>query len=219
MPPSIDHNKLIAAAAKEALSPLGLKRVGKSRLWYDDHGWWCIVVEFQPSSWSKGTYLNVGVSWLLFEKAHWSFDVGYREDGFSRARAEQQFSDALSRIVAHASERVRAYRESFATIQGAHCHYQSAELRTHWDYYHAAMIAALSGETLIARQHFESLMSQPQEYEWQKGLYYRALELNRVLDSRPQFRDSVVGIIHRTRAQMLLDNRGTEQLGLPNDSA
>jgi len=103
---------LIAAAAKEALSPLGLKRDGKSRLWYDDHGWWCIVVEFQPSSWSKGTYLNVGVSWLLFEKAHWTFDVGHREQGFSPARAEQQFTDALAGIVAHAGQRVRDYRES-----------------------------------------------------------------------------------------------------------
>ncbi len=57
----IDHNKLIAAAAKQASSPLGLNRVGKSRSWYDDHGWWCIIVEFQPSSWSRDTYLNIPV--------------------------------------------------------------------------------------------------------------------------------------------------------------
>src|ERR1044071_1261780 len=106
-PESFDHNKLITAAAKQALSPLGLKRSGKSRLWYDDHGWWCIIVEFQPSSSSKGTYLNVGVCWLLFEKAHWTFDVGHREHGFSQARGDQQFSVALSAIINHATERVR----------------------------------------------------------------------------------------------------------------
>ena len=213
----IDHNKLIAAAAKEALSPLGLKRDGKSRLWYDDHGWWCIVVEFQPSSWSKGTYLNVGVSWLLFEKAHWTFDVGHREQGFSPARAEQQFTDALSRIVAHASERVRAYRESFATIQSAHRHYQSIELRSHWDYYHAALIAALAGELSTTRKHFEWLLAQPRPHPWQHGLYFRALDLNRLLDSRREFLDSVRGIVHRTRTQLLLDDVETREIGLPDD--
>ena len=46
----MDHNKIIASAAKSALKPLGLKRVGRSRTWYDDHGWWAVVVEFQPSA-------------------------------------------------------------------------------------------------------------------------------------------------------------------------
>ena len=70
----------------------------------------------------------MGVSWLLFEKAHWTLDVGHREQGFSPARGEQPFTDAVSRMVAHASERVRTYRESFATIQRAHRHYPSTEL-------------------------------------------------------------------------------------------
>ena len=213
----MDHNKLIAVAAKEALSPFGLKRDGKSRLWYDDHGWWCIVVEFQPSSWSKGTYLNVGVSWLLFEKAQWTFDVGHREQGFSPALAEQQFTDALSHIVAYASERVRSYRESFETIQSAHRHYQSIELRSHWDCYHAALIAALAGELSAARKHFGQVLAQPRLYPWQHGLYYRALDLSRLLDNRRQFLESVLGIVHRTRTQLRLDDREAEKIGLPDD--
>lgn len=218
-PPSIDHNKLIAAAAKEALSPLGLKRDGKSRIWYDDHGWWCIVIEFQPSSWSRGTYLNVGISWLLFEKAHWTFDVGHREQGFSPARAEQQFADALAGIVAHASQRVQDYRERFGTIQGALGHYQSAELRSHWDCYHAGVIAALAGDVPAAHKYFESLIGQPRQHQWQQGLYYRALDLSRLLGSRREFRDSVAGIVLRTRTQLLLDDREAEKLGLPNEVA
>lgn len=215
-PSPLDHNKLIAGTAREALSPMGLKRAGKSRLWYDDNGWWCIVVEFQPSSWSKGTYLNVGVSWLLFEKAHWTFDVGYREQVFSPARAEQQFSDALSRIAAHAGQCIRDYREKFTTTQSAHRHYQSIELVTHWDYYHAAVIAALAGEVSIARRHFDSLLSQPRSYRWQHGLYYRALDLSRLLELKRQFLDSVFGIVHRTRTQLLLEDRETEKFGLPS---
>jgi hypothetical protein len=216
-PPSIDHNKLIATVAKEALSPLGLKRDGKSRIWYDDHGWWCIIVEFQPSSWSRGTYLNVGVSWLLFEKDHWTFDVGHREQGFSPAHAEQQFTDALFSMVTHASKCVRDYRKKFETIHAAHRYYQSAESRSNWDCYHAAVIAALAGDIPAARQKFESLLSQPRPHQWQEGLYYRALDLSRILDSRWQFVESVAGIVHRTRTQLLLDERETDGIGLPND--
>jgi hypothetical protein len=162
--PSIDHNKLIAAAAKQVLAPLGLKRDGKSRLWYDDHGWWCTVVEFQPSSWSKGTYLNVGVSWLLFEKAHWTFDVGHREHGFSPAGAEQQFTDALAAMIARATERVQDYRGLFGTVQSAATYFNSAQLQSQWDHYHAGVISALAGDTSSARKHFETLIAQPREH-------------------------------------------------------
>jgi hypothetical protein len=152
----------------------------------------------------------------LFEKAHWTFDVGHREQGFSPARAEQQFTDALSRILAHAVQRVQDYRESFATIQSAHRYYQSTELRSQ-DYYPAAVIAALAGEVSVARRHFEWLLSQPRQHPWQHGLYYRVLDLSRLLDSRRQFLDSVRGIVHRTRTQLLLDEGETIEIGLPDD--
>ena len=54
------HNRIIARAAKRRLEPLGCLQKGRSRTWIDDHGWWIGVVEFQPSGWSKGSYLNVG---------------------------------------------------------------------------------------------------------------------------------------------------------------
>ena len=79
------HNKIVSGITKEELSPLGLKRQGK-RLWYDDHGWFAIVVEFQPSSWDKGSYLNVGISFMFYENAHWTFDHGYREQSFVSAK-------------------------------------------------------------------------------------------------------------------------------------
>ena len=54
------HTKIITQAAREILRPKGLVQIGRSRLWTDDHGWWLINVEFQPSGVSKGSYLNVG---------------------------------------------------------------------------------------------------------------------------------------------------------------
>lgn len=212
---SIDHNKLIAAAAKETLSPLGLKRDGKSRVWYDDHGWWCIVVEFQPSSWSRGTYLNVGVCWLLFEKAHWTFDVGNREKGFSPARDESRFLDALSGITTHARHCITGYRERFTSIRRVHSYYQGIELQNHWRYYEAAVIAALDGDTASARRDFDALFALERPYQWQQGLYYRAMDLHNLLEDRRKFVHSVAGIVLRTRSQLRLDLYKDNTLGLP----
>lgn len=39
-------------------------RIGSSRIRIDDNGWFFIVIEFQPSNYSKGTYLNVGINFL-----------------------------------------------------------------------------------------------------------------------------------------------------------
>ncbi len=50
----------MASAARDALRALALVRKGRSRCWVDDHGWWLINVEFQPSGYAKGRYLNVG---------------------------------------------------------------------------------------------------------------------------------------------------------------
>src|SRR5262249_47199237 len=49
------HAAIIDRAARTVLQPLGLRRKGRSRLWYDDQGWRAFFVEFQPSDWSKGT--------------------------------------------------------------------------------------------------------------------------------------------------------------------
>ncbi len=214
----MDHNKLIASAAKDALAPLGLKQQGKSRTWYDDHGWWSIVVEFQPSSWSRGTYLNVGVCWHLYEKAHWTFDVGHREQPFSAARDESQFSDVLSRVTEHARRSVEDYRSRFPNVASAHQYYQTTARRGHWDYYYAAVIAALNGDSAAARKSFNSLSEQPKTFQWQQGLHYRALDLARLLDNRSYLLDSISGIALRTRNQLLLDECTPTNLGFPNST-
>jgi hypothetical protein len=88
MQASTNHNRLIGQAAKLILAPIGCKQKGRSRLWFDDHLWWVGVIEFQPSSWGKGSYLNVGAMWLWKAKSHWSFDDGYRIESFLQFKDE-----------------------------------------------------------------------------------------------------------------------------------
>lgn len=76
--PASAHSRLITAATRTHLRPLGCVQKGRSRVWLDDQGWWVGMVEFQPSSWSKGSYLNVGACFLWNEKDFLSFDAGHR---------------------------------------------------------------------------------------------------------------------------------------------
>jgi hypothetical protein len=87
------HSKLLTIAATEELGDLEMRRKGRSRKWPDDHGWWLGVVEFQPSSYSRGTYLNVGVHWLWTAGAHLRFGV---EGGSISPRGSTTGSGSLS---------------------------------------------------------------------------------------------------------------------------
>jgi hypothetical protein len=71
-------------------------------------------VEFQASSWSKGTYLNVGAMWLWDEREHHvRFDVDHRVEGigYVEYESDEQFepvAQELGRAAASEVQRLRA---------------------------------------------------------------------------------------------------------------
>src|SRR5256885_16246715 len=81
VPARSPHGSIINRVARAALTPLSLRRKGQSRFWHDDYGWRAFLVEFQPSSWSKGTYCNVGAMWLWDPNVPppWGFKIGPRK--------------------------------------------------------------------------------------------------------------------------------------------
>jgi hypothetical protein len=213
-----DHNKLIAQVAKQTLLPAGLKRKGKSRLYYDDNGWWCTIVDFSPSAFSKGSRLNVGVCWLLYENDFWSFNVGSQEGAdrkFKSAENENEFSDAVFEKAVRAKEIVESNREKFSTISKAHEYYQSIE-RKDWDFYYAATIAGLNHQFAIAEENFNALFAYPETYDWQKKRSARSRELMNLLTRPKEFIEAVTGIVSRTRGLLHIENETTSQLGLPS---
>lgn len=62
------HSNIIKQVCKEILIPLGVFQKGTSRLYLDDNDYFFTVIEFQPSSWSNGTYLNIGLTFLWDNK-------------------------------------------------------------------------------------------------------------------------------------------------------
>jgi hypothetical protein len=67
---------LLSEAARRHLRRLGVVQKGRSRTWLDDNGWFVTVVEFQPSGFGKGSYLNVGAHFLWSWNDFLSFDPG-----------------------------------------------------------------------------------------------------------------------------------------------
>jgi len=74
--------------------------------WLDDNGWWITNIEFQSSSWSKGTYLNVGVCFQWYPNDFFSFDIGYREAEFVEFESEEQFQAAAQEYTEIAKSKV-----------------------------------------------------------------------------------------------------------------
>ena len=171
------HDKLIASAARETLRPLGFEQKGRSRLWFADHGWWLVVVEFQPSSWSRGSYLNVAAKWLWKEFPAWSFDfsfhpVGPRVSHFCEFETEDQFREAsrgLARAAAAETLRLRAALSDITAVADVLAARVSGWPNPHW-LYDAASAAYLAGRSDEAFRLFTQLsLPQPDDYpgaEW-----------------------------------------------------
>ena len=202
-----NHNKIINVAARKELKPLGLKRKGSSRIWIDDHGWWLIQVEFQPVSFGKGSYLNVGIGWLLLEKGYVSFDVGYRiNTPFVEYETDQQFEPAAEILAKRAAGEVSKLREKFQSLDSAVEHFRDAELKDPRDFYYAGVTLGLAGETSEARKCLEQAAEFDEESGWRKGLAYKARDLLHLLDEPSQFASSITGTVYRARSAANLDD-------------
>lgn len=111
------HLKIIKQVCKEILIPLGVFQKGSSRLYLDDNGYFFTVVEFQPSSWNCGTYLNIGLTFL------WDYnqsDVLYfdfsrqpaaRYGKFVEYKNETQFRKEIINLANIAKEEILFYRK------------------------------------------------------------------------------------------------------------
>jgi hypothetical protein len=159
------HDKIIASAAKSALGYLGFRRKGQFRLWLADKGWWLAVVEFQPSSWSKGSYLNVAAHWLWSDMGHVSFDFGGRVAEFEPYQSDDQFERAASRLAERAAEESRKIIDAFPSVIAAaellliEERNRSVRPYAHWSAYHAGIAAGIVGRIDDAKDMFKSILN------------------------------------------------------------
>lgn len=141
-----DHNALIRSAARRTLAPIGLRQRGRSRTWLDDHGWWLIVVEFQPSSWARGTYLNVGVIWLWRAMDHVAFEFGGRIGEFVDVEKASDIAGEIDHVARRAAFEVQRLRHALTTPIQAARELLSKPAAGGWDFLYAATAAAVAGD-------------------------------------------------------------------------
>jgi len=155
-----EHTSIIAAAAKSTLGPLGFRRQGRSRLWFADRGYWLSIVEFQPSGFSKGSYLNVSAHWLWTPHNYISFDhtvddvrtfISFEDVDQFAPSAAQQAADAVV-----ASERLRLAHPDLTSLTDflieRDAHWTSQGRLDCWASYNAAIACGLTNQLAKARE-------------------------------------------------------------------
>ncbi len=201
-----EHGRLIAAAAKAALSPIGCVRRGQSRVWLSDQRYWAIMIEFQPSGFSKGTYLNVGASWLWYERPGMAFNVGDRVEGagFIPFENAAQFGPLVEKMAARAAEEVLAMRKRFSSIAAISRYLCARQYTLASQIRHTAIAAALNGEFDASRRLFQQIQSCPIHFDVDAKVHSDAAALAALLDDPAQFRSAVRRIVDARRAQARL---------------
>ena len=215
------HTKLIDARAREVLRPIGIKQKGRSRTWYDDQGWWAGLIEFQPSDWTRGSYLNVGVQWLW--DTHWdtlaafmypdSYEVRVPIPGegqLLKYMSDEQFATLVEKMVDRAAERAADFRKLFCDVEAAAKVLAACEqVERKVD---AGIALGLVGDREGARQRFDQFLEydaseEAQEYrgDWEDARADRVRELRAQVNHTKRFRALIAEDIRGVRAAAKLD--------------
>jgi hypothetical protein len=193
------HTQILLNAGKRILSPMGLIQKGRSRSWRDNRQWWVIGVEFQPSSWSRGSYLNVGCTWLWRPKDYFSYDVGGRVANFIAFQSEEQFQIAAEGMVTKSAEEVIRYRRLFPSIMSVCDYYLQQESRQFWQDFDAAIACALSREMKKADLLFSKVIESDEEIDWVKKARLDAIQLRELAKTYSSFRQTIIERVMQAR--------------------
>jgi hypothetical protein len=202
------HSKIINRVARQVLKPIGVKRKGQSRVWLDDNGWWITVVEFQPSAWSKGTYLNVGVNFQWYPQDHLSFDIGYREAGFVEYESDEQFEAEAQGFAELAKTKVLEIREQLCSPVSVKEHVASflqGHRPTLWGEFHQGMSCILAKEPKEAICYFNQVLNNPHDTEWAIELKEFTSKLIALIESRDDTLLFIDEIVNKSRALKKLE--------------
>jgi hypothetical protein len=198
-------SKVIQAAARSVLRPLGLVQQGRSRAWLDDQRWYLIIVEFQPGR-SQGSYLNVGCCWLWEPKDYVSFDVGHRVEQFESFDSSEQFAPHAFRLTERAAKHVEDYRSTFKAVRDVAAYYDKTGGSRFWDRFHAAVAHGLVGNPgkaaeLLNSGHSEGVAS---SYEWMRRAAKRCSDLLNAVRRTESFRAVIEADLVKTRSLLRL---------------
>ncbi len=222
MTTQIDHNKLLKKIAKERLKPYGIFQQGQSQTFLYDRGWFTIVIEFQPSSWSKGTYLNIGVDFNFYPRDYFAFGYGYREKGFEEFKDEEQFKKLVNELCELTIKRVQELEQKFIDVWTALKTMNKEKSDDTLRIYEVAVLNILTSNFDKARKQFSQVSKSKCEYDWEIERKKVADELIDWLHEIPMDLDKIQNLINKIRQLkklpiVTLDNL-TERKTTPNST-
>jgi hypothetical protein len=165
-------HKLLDAAARASLEPLGMAPLDTST-WLDDHGWWVVAADFETLG-ARGTRLVVYADflWHLRERPERTVSARVRErgrlldqDGAELAcgyENDAQFAPLAARLANRAATELHAWREGFPSLRAWAAYLDSAaEDGGLWREYDAAIAAGLTGDGDRAQRWFDRVFDHP----------------------------------------------------------
>jgi hypothetical protein len=199
-PMPTEHNRDIATAARSILRPLGCIQKGRSRTWLDDRGWWVGLVEFQPSGWSKGSYLNVGACFLWRDGEDLSFDDLMGDKPWYPAKEGESFADEATTLATQARDRVLELRQRHSDMAKTAAWMNArGERLTNWGHFHAAVASGLCGSIDDARRHFAAAVLHNSDIDWVIALNQRCVELAGILEPHLDFTETIWQVVSQRR--------------------
>lgn len=204
--------RALGDAGRQHLADLGLRRRKSSpRLWWLDQGWWLINVEFQPSAWSVGSYLNIGLQHLWNGVDHRTFEWSQRVP----VGAHGQFAGLVGNeaIVRSAAVAVgvaarQAVQAWLVRLPDDHTHLRALVERggSGWDGFNAAIAAQLLGKSEHARAAFHIVADDlDRSISWQRELADDCHHLATLTASPAQFRTLIEDRTRATRTLLKLE--------------
>lgn len=157
-----EHGRLLAHAARARLRPLGVVQKGRSRGWRDDRGWWTINIEFQPSSWGRGSYLNFGVQYL-WERRDF-VTLGIRDQEFVEFESPDQFASQADRLATRAADFIVARRTALSDMSAHAAALEESD--NLWAAFSAGIARGLLGERQHAHGHLMEVLAVDSHAPW-----------------------------------------------------
>jgi uncharacterized protein YwgA len=201
----IDHNKLLTKIAKARFKQTDIKQKGQSRTFLQDNFWFTTLIEFQPSSYDKGTYLNIGADFNFFPRAHFAFSYGYREKQFKTFKDENQFEEVINKLCDSVLMKASEIKNQLTDYTNAATILRHAfNQNDNWNNLDLAIINALSGDKATAKVLLDKIIIASCKRDWEIERQNFSLKLKSWLEEN-RFDEKINEEIILTRRLKKLD--------------
>jgi len=207
------HTKILNSTARKFFEAKDIKQQGRSRVWIADQKYWLIAIEFQPSDWSKGSYLNVGCMWLFYPQDHIAFNYGHREKELIKYQTEKQFEQAVTDFCLSAMIKVEEYQKKFISLDAICDHLlKIVNQKNTWSFYHAAVACGLTKRNSKAKELFNNIINEKYTFDWEVEIQNKSKLLISQLVTPEKFKQTVIDWANHTRTALKLTPINIEML-------